>query len=417
MDPDSRIKALVEQGKAVVDQNIPIRRSGMEMAKMAAIYEEERNLESAFILYFRYVDLFLDKIHKHSEYASHSGIDKTACIVKAKVMLSKAELLKKTLKLRYEREFAEHVAHQKALEEIIRREKEEQELKLKKEEEERKANDKSAVNKWNDAHLSPVAEKVSRDDSLRDVAFPTQYLSENQKPNSAFVAENLVTPLPQPQAAFISPSVPSRDLKPSTSFSTPSINRDSKPQSLLSANHGLKEGKLRPIMLPHELMSRFLTLAAVNTGKNIETCGVLAGKMAANKFLITHLLIPQQVGTSDSCTTQHEEELFDQQDKYDLITLGWIHTHPTQTAFLSSVDLHTHCSYQLMMPEAVAVVCAPKFEETGYFTLTPYHGLNFIANCRESGFHPHPSEPPLFQSADHVLIDASLKIQVIDLRR
>lgn len=38
-------------------------------------------------------------------------------------------------------------------------------------------------------------------------------------------------------------------------------------------------------------------------------------------------------------------------------------THPTQTAFLSSVDLHTHCSYQMMMPEAIAIVCSPKFNE------------------------------------------------------
>lgn len=40
-----------------------------------------------------------------------------------------------------------------------------------------------------------------------------------------------------------------------------------------------------------------------------------------------------------------------------------VQTHPTQTAFLSSVDLHTHCSYQLMLPEAVAIVCAPKHNE------------------------------------------------------
>lgn len=38
-------------------------------------------------------------------------------------------------------------------------------------------------------------------------------------------------------------------------------------------------------------------------------------------------------------------------------------THPTQTAFLSSVDLHTHCAYQLMMAEAIAIVCAPKYDE------------------------------------------------------
>lgn len=41
----------------------------------------------------------------------------------------------------------------------------------------------------------------------------------------------------------------------------------------------------------------------------------------------------------------------------------YLQTHPTQTSFMSSVDLHTHYSYQLMMPEAIAVVCAPKYNE------------------------------------------------------
>lgn len=30
-----------------------------------------------------------------------------------------------------------------------------------------------------------------------------------------------------------------------------------------------------------------------------------------------------------------------------LYPLGWIHTHPTQTCFLSSVDIHTHCGFQV----------------------------------------------------------------------
>jgi len=34
-------------------------------------------------------------------------------------------------------------------------------------------------------------------------------------------------------------------------------------------------------------------------------------------------------------------------------------THPTQTAFMSSVDLHTHFPYQAMLPEAIAIVVAP----------------------------------------------------------
>lgn len=51
-------------------------------------------------------------------------------------------------------------------------------------------------------------------------------------------------------------------------------------------------------------------------------------------------------------------------------------THPTQTAFLSSVDLHTHCSYQLMLQEAIAIVCAPKHNEyvtLCYISQKPFH--------------------------------------------
>lgn len=43
----------------------------------------------------------------------------------------------------------------------------------------------------------------------------------------------------------------------------------------------------------------------------------------------------------------NEEEIFEAQDSRGLYPLGWIHTHPTQTCFLSSIDVHTHCGYQV----------------------------------------------------------------------
>lgn len=46
---------------------------------------------------------------------------------------------------------------------------------------------------------------------------------------------------------------------------------------------------------------------------------------AQNRLLVTHIILPKQKGTSDSCTTMNEEELFDIQDQHNLITLGWIH--------------------------------------------------------------------------------------------
>ena len=36
----------------------------------------------------------------------------------------------------------------------------------------------------------------------------------------------------------------------------------------------------------------------------------------------------------------------------DQINLGWVHTHPTQTSFMSSIDLHIHMPYQMLLDEA-----------------------------------------------------------------
>uniref|UniRef100_A0A673BQR0 STAM binding protein-like 1 n=1 Tax=Sphaeramia orbicularis TaxID=375764 RepID=A0A673BQR0_9TELE len=152
---------------------------------------------------------------------------------------------------------------------------------------------------------------------------------------------------------------------------------------------------LRRVVIPRDLTYRFLLLADSNTAKGIETCGVLCGRLTHNEFLLTHVVVPKQSAGPDFCDMENVEELFSFQDQQNLLTLGWIHTHPTQTAFLSSVDLHTHCSYQLMLPEAVAIVCAPKHNDSGVFRLTA-PGMCEVSSCRLKGFHPHSKDPPLF---------------------
>lgn len=137
--------------------------------------------------------------------------------------------------------------------------------------------------------------------------------------------------------------------------------------------------------------------------------------MKRDSFTITHILIPKQSGTSDSCTSINEEELLIEQEKHNLITMGWIHTHPTQRSFLSSIDLHTHALYQKMLPEAIAIVVAPTTSEIQMYSLTD-HGLEFILKCREKGFHPHANEQNLYHSSDHTIIDDKLNVDVVDLR-
>ncbi|KAL0084200.1 hypothetical protein J3Q64DRAFT_1809830 [Phycomyces blakesleeanus] len=179
---------------------------------------------------------------------------------------------------------------------------------------------------------------------------------------------------------------------------------------------------LRKMRLPHVLQEQFLSLARPNTLKNIETCGILAGNLKNNVLTITTLILPKQTGTSDTCSTENEEDLFEFQNKHDLLTFGWIHaneTHPTQSCFLSSVDLHTHCSYQLMLPEAIAIVCSPsQTPNFGIFRLTDPPGLDIISTCRaERAFHTHPDKPIYTDASDTGFIEMiNFDVNVVDLR-
>ena len=97
-----------------------------------------------------------------------------------------------------------------------------------------------------------------------------------------------------------------------------------------------------------------------------------------------------------------------------LSVLGWIHTHPSQTAFLSSVDLHTQFSYQQLLPEAVAVVCAPSYGCNKWLRLTG-DGMKIVAGCPFRGFHSHVSRGKLFGPALSIIfVDTS--ITTIDMR-
>ncbi|KAF2219913.1 hypothetical protein BDZ85DRAFT_267807 [Elsinoe ampelina] len=180
---------------------------------------------------------------------------------------------------------------------------------------------------------------------------------------------------------------------------------------------------LRPLFIPTELRPRFLSLAGPNTRSNLETCGILCGSLISNALFISHLVIPEQISTSDTCDTTEEGDnaLFDYVDGQELMVCGWIHTHPTQTCFLSSRDLHTSVGYQVMLPESVAIVCAPSRDpDWGIFRLTDPPGKQAILNCTQQGlFHPH-AQGNLYTDAlspGHVSELKGLQFQVVDMRK
>ncbi|KAL8751909.1 MAG: hypothetical protein Q9199_006109 [Rusavskia elegans] len=208
---------------------------------------------------------------------------------------------------------------------------------------------------------------------------------------------------------------------PSRSESASPVPQDLKPSTFTFQSSAYLENgtPLRTIFLPPDLRHRFLSIALPNTKANLETCGILCGTLISNALFISKLVIPEQKSTSDTCETVNESDLFDYIDGEDLMILGWIHTHPTQTCFMSSRDLHTHSGYQVMMPESIAIVCAPSKGDWGVFRLTDPPGMKSVLNCTQSGlFHPH-AESNIYTDAlrpGHVYEAKGLEFDVVDMR-
>ncbi|XP_006350280.1 AMSH-like ubiquitin thioesterase 2 isoform X2 [Solanum tuberosum] len=158
-------------------------------------------------------------------------------------------------------------------------------------------------------------------------------------------------------------------------------------------------GPLNDVHIPTRLMENFLEIASDNTKKDIETCGVLGAII---------------------CQALQEEEMFAILHGQSLFPIGWIHTHPSQTCFMSSIDLHTQYSYQVMVPEAIGIVMAPTDTSRAYgiFRLSD-GGKKILKDCPEKGFHLH-KEPvdgsPLYGDCSNVYINSCLRLEIFDLR-
>ena len=285
--------------------------------------------------------------------------------------------------------------------------------------------------------------------------------------------ENFISPARPPKSPGSPPSLPREPYTTSNSTPTrpPKVmapSRSSTPAPALEqfrTTSTLESGSpLRTLFLPTELRHSFLSLAAKNTARNLETLGLLCGQLMRNALFITTLLLPPQKSTSDTCEmTEVGEVMVDEyisangapdpepsnsdeeddigggrkkvRDEYatsmggDMIILGWIHTHPTQTCFLSSRDLHTHVWYQSGLPESIALVCAPSKRaglgsEWNAFRLTDPPGMKTVRECKRSGiFHPHEDVGAGIytnvvgqEDAGHVREVQDLKFEVVDLR-
>ncbi|XP_014650482.1 PREDICTED: AMSH-like protease isoform X3 [Ceratotherium simum simum] len=381
LSPEERVRALSKLGcNIAVSEDITPRRyfrSGVEMERMASVYLQEGNLENAFVLYNKFITLFVEKLPSHREY-QQCAVPEKQDIMKNKY---RAEILKK-------------LEHQRWIEAERKRIAQMRQQQLESEQflffEDQLKKQELARGQMRSQETPALSEQI---DGSALSCFSTH---QNNSLLNVFADQ------------------PNKSDATNYASHSPPVNRALKPAATLSAVQNLVVEGLRCVVLSRDLCHRFLQLAESNTVRGIETCGILCGELTHNEFAVTHVIVPKQSAGPDYCDVENVEELFSVQDQHDLLTLGWIHTHPTQTAFLSSVDLHTHCSYQLMLPEAIAIVCSPKHKDTGIFRLTSA-GMLEVSTCKKKGFHPHTKDPRLFSICKHVLVK-DIKITVLDLR-
>ncbi|GMG21258.1 unnamed protein product [Ambrosiozyma monospora] len=465
-------------------------RTASTLLKHGKSFASDSSIDETYVLYLRYLDLFAFKLYKHpdtkkfkSEYqrsksSENAKIYKDYLILKKKMpdVMSETEKLYKSLKENYD-SFLESEKRKRQLIEL--QEARFAKMKLQQQLEQKRRKSSSASNGSFNIELSK-AEEEALSKKIRTLSSSSLSSSEAQHlsnlpnyPSLPVFDESLETPehpnningsnfkaqpIHHTLEPSVSPIVPLHNsiLAPPTS-GTSSILADipvvpplppnppttvptaptlpNKPttttkKEVFHKTVNFTEGgsPLRTIFLPAQLIDKFLLIAKRNTRKKLETCGILCGKLNRNAFFITHLVIPEQDNTPNTCTTKNEEKMFDVIDNLDLFVLGWIHTHPTQSCFLSSVDLHTQNSYQIMLNEAIAIVCSPdeKFtKKLGIFRLTDPPGVPTITNCNLTGFHPHQNDKDLYgechrQSGDvksgHVVIKNELPFEIKDLR-
>ncbi|NXG57715.1 STABP protein, partial [Hemiprocne comata] len=328
LPPEERVRRLIQVGSAVeVNEEVPPRRyyrSGVEILRMAAVYGEEGNLEHAFILYNKYITLFIEKLPQHREYKTAVIPEKRETVKKLKeVAFPRAEELKEELLKRYAKDYAKY-KEQKVKEEFARNLALQQQL-----EEER---NRVALMKQQQAEQEQfhAFEEMIRRQELEKERLRIVQEFGKPEPSPEALDGPLIPGVEKPPTDLIpkvpiSPAHPASPSAGTISSKPPVVDRSLKPSALGSTENSASTDALRQVIVPRELCHKFLQLADANTVRGVETCGILCGKLMRNEFTITHAIIPKQHGGPDYCNTESEEELFVIQDQHGLVTLGWIH--------------------------------------------------------------------------------------------
>lgn len=373
------------------------------LLREARVYYAEGDLESAYMYYLRYLDLVLNRLRHHPQYSEYKVLY-SPLVAEIPELLEEAENLKQMIETKHldDESAASSSTHRKLKEKKQRGEYERQAYNLE-DAVEHRGLDTLAYLRRTGKHGTK-----NQDLLLSTGTHPTAFTY----PQPSVPAKSLSTMnSPSFSISFKKAVLPEKLWRVSPKSEVPS-------DVVHKVKHYTESGaELRTLFLPRGLREAFLHCAASNTDKNLETCGVLCGKLSRGAFFVTDIVIPLQESQPDSCSTLDEEALFEYVCSQDLFILGWVHTHPTQTCFMSSIDLHTQCAYQIMLPEAIAIVYAPRHHpDRGIFRLADPSGIDIIKQCHQTGFHSHDEPNLYFKALPGHCMEHDYKFTLKDMR-
>lgn len=106
------MKQLIESSHNIsVDRNIPLSKyfnSGRELIKSATDSESKGDIEKAFVLYLRYMTLFLEKLVHHPEWSRADRNEKDLVKKQCNDIFELAEELKKKITEKYTKEYQDY---------------------------------------------------------------------------------------------------------------------------------------------------------------------------------------------------------------------------------------------------------------------------------------------------------------------
>ncbi|XP_046670991.1 STAM-binding protein-like [Homalodisca vitripennis] len=107
--PEERLKRLLTDYASVeIDASIPPKwyyHLGLEMVRMANVYREEGQLENAYVLYMKFIVLFLEKTKTHPGWNTLPETNRAVIQQKLREVFPKAEQLKSELSKKFKEEY------------------------------------------------------------------------------------------------------------------------------------------------------------------------------------------------------------------------------------------------------------------------------------------------------------------------